>query len=73
MKLNARTWVIVVAVVLVALAGAAGLAYWRLQPQPQAAQVLYGSGRIEADEVRVGVETSGRLAEIDGISAFRCA
>lgn len=30
MKLNAKTWVTVVAITLVALAGGAGLAYWRL-------------------------------------------
>lgn len=67
MKLNAKTWVTVVAITLVALAGGAGLAYWRLQPQPQPPQVIYGSGRIEADEVRVGVEASGRLAEIRAV------
>ncbi|OGN43929.1 MAG: hypothetical protein A2623_08045 [Caulobacterales bacterium RIFCSPHIGHO2_01_FULL_70_19] len=67
MKLNAKTWVTVVAITLVVLAGGAGLAYWRLQPQPQPPQVIYGSGRIEADEVRVGVEASGRLAEIRAV------
>lgn len=67
MKLNARIWVAVVATTLVALAGGAGLAYWRLQPEPQPTQVIYGSGRIEADEVRVGVEASGRLAEIRAV------
>lgn len=67
MKLNAKTWVTVVAITLVVLAGGAGLAYWRLQPQPQPPQVIYGTGRIEADEVRVGVEASGRLAEIRAV------
>lgn len=62
-KLSARRIVVLVGVALVVLAAGAGLAYWRLQPVPQPAQVIYGSGRIEADEVRVAMESAGRLVE----------
>lgn len=63
MKVSARLAVVLIAAALVALAGASGYAYWRLRPQPAPAQVIYGSGRIEADEVRVGGEVAGRLLE----------
>lgn len=63
MQLSARHWVTMVAVGLVAIVAAAALAYWRLQPAPPPDQVIYGSGRIEVDEVRVGVENPGRLVE----------
>lgn len=56
-----RVWI--VAVILLAIAGgSAALFYW-LQPEPQPAQVVYGSGRIEADEVRIAPEVPGRLVE----------
>lgn len=63
MKLSAKSTVSLVAVALVGIAGASGVAYWRLQPEPLPAQVIYGSGRIEADEVRVASEVAGRLLE----------
>jgi HlyD family secretion protein len=59
--------VVLAAVGLIALAAGSGVAYWMLRPQPSPAQVIYGSGRIEADEVRVGVEIPGRLLENDAV------
>lgn len=67
MKLNAKAWAAIVAIALIGIAGGAGFAYWRLQPAPPPEQLIYGSGRIEADEVRVGVEAAGRLAEIRAV------
>lgn len=52
-----------VAVLLLMIAGASAFAYFKLQPKPQPAQVVYGSGRIEADEVRVASQVGGRLLE----------
>jgi HlyD family secretion protein len=52
-----------VALGLIAIAAGSAFAYWKLRPQPLAVQVIYGSGRIEADEVRVGFEIPGRLIE----------
>ena len=63
MKVSARSAVILIALALVGAAGGSGYAYWRLRPQPLPAQVIYGSGRIEADEVRVAAEVPGRLLE----------
>ena len=54
-----RVWLI--AAVLVALAAGSAFLYFQLQPKPQPAQVVYGSGRIEANEVRVAPEVPGRL------------
>lgn len=63
MGLPARRISYIVALGLVVLAaGSAGL-YWTLKPRPLPDQVIYGSGRIEADEVRIGVEVPGRLVE----------
>ena len=56
-----RLWI--VALLLVVLAGGSAFLYLRLQPEPQPDQVVYGSGRIEADEVRVAPEVGGRLLE----------
>lgn len=44
-------------------AGGSAFAFWRLQPPPAPAPILYGSGRIEAGEVRAGFELPGRLLE----------
>ena len=63
MKVSARSAVFLIALTLVATAGGAAYAYWRLRPQPLPAQVIYGSGRIEVDEIRVAAEVSGRLIE----------
>jgi HlyD family secretion protein len=62
-----ESFVVLVAAGLITLAAASGAAYWLLRPQPPPAQVIYGSGRIEADEVRVGFETPGRLLENDAV------
>ncbi len=59
--------VVLAAVGLIALVAGSGVAYWMLRPQPPPAQVVYGSGRIEADEVRVGFEAPGRLLENDAV------
>ena len=56
-----RVWII--AFVLLALAAGSAFVYVRIQPETQAPQVVYGSGRIEADEVRVAPEVAGRLLE----------
>ena len=56
-----RVWII--ALFLLAVAGGSAYAYFRLQPKPQATQLVYGSGRIEADEVRIAPQVSGRLLE----------
>lgn len=56
-----RVWII--AAVLVAIAAGSAFLYFRLQPEPQPPQLVYGSGRIEADEVRVAPEVPGRLVE----------
>ena len=63
MKLSARSAAALVALGLAGVALASGVAYWRMRPEPLAAQVIYGSGRIEADEVRVAPEVAGRLVE----------
>lgn len=53
----------IIALVLIAVVGASAYFYWRLQPDPQPTQLVYGSGRIEADEVRIAPEIPGRLVE----------
>ena len=53
----------IVALILVALVAASAYVYFRIQPEPLPAQLVYGSGRIEADEVRVAPEVPGRLLE----------
>lgn len=63
MKMTAKSAVALVALALITIAAGSGYAYWRMRPQPLPAQVIYGSGRIEADEVRVAVEVPGRLLE----------
>lgn len=63
MKIQARQATLLVALGLALLAGGSAIAYWRLKPPPAPAQVIYGSGRIEAEEVRVGLELGGRLVE----------
>ena len=53
----------IIALLLIAVVGASAYVYWRLQPEPQPTQIVYGSGRIEADEVRIAPEVPGRLVE----------
>jgi HlyD family secretion protein len=55
--------VAVIALILVGLAAISAFVYFRLQPEPQPDQLVYGSGRIEADEVRIAPEVAGRLLE----------
>ena len=55
--------VALIALILLAIVGASAWLYFRLQPEPQPTQLVYGSGRIEADEVRVSPEVPGRLLE----------
>lgn len=61
--LPARYVPIVVGLGLIALVVGSVIVYMSLQPQTQATQVVYGSGRIEADQVRVSAEVPGRLLE----------
>src|SRR5512143_1915276 len=63
MKLPEKAVLFLVALGLIAVAAGSGYAYWRMRPQPLPPQVIYGSGRIEADEVRVAPEVAGRLVE----------
>lgn len=56
-----RVWII--ALVLIAIAGGSAFAYFRLQPKPDPPQIVYGSGRIEADEVRIAPQVGGKLLE----------
>ena len=56
----------IIIAVLVALIGGSAFLYFRLQPKPQPSQLVYGSGRIEADEVRVAPEVAGRLLLVNG-------
>ena len=63
MALQAKHLTRLVAFGLLAIVVVSAGLYWMLKPQPQPAQVIYGSGRIEADEVRIAVELPGRLLE----------
>lgn len=56
-----RVWVI--SLILAGLAAASAFVYFRLQPEPPPGQIVFGSGRIEADEVRISPEVPGRLVE----------
>ena len=56
-----RIWI--VAAILILVAAGSALVYFRMQPERQAPQVVFGSGRIEADEVRLAPEVAGRLLE----------
>jgi HlyD family secretion protein len=67
MKASPKSVVAMVAIGLVAIVVASAFAYWSLRPQPLPQQVIYGSGRIEADEVRLGVEVAGRLLEVNAV------
>ena len=53
----------IIAAILLLIAAGSAFLYWKLQPEPQPGQVVYGSGRIEADEVRIAPEVPGRLVE----------
>lgn len=55
--------VAIIGLILAGLIAASAFAYFRLQPDPPPGQIVYGSGRIEADEVRVAPEVVGRLLE----------
>jgi HlyD family secretion protein len=66
-KPPARTIVVIVALGLITLAAGSGIAFWLMRPKPLPEQVIYGSGRIEADEVRVAPEVGGRIVEIRAV------
>jgi HlyD family secretion protein len=55
--------VTIIAAILLLIAAGSAFLYFRLQPEPQPGQIVYGSGRIEADEVRIAPEVPGRLVE----------
>jgi HlyD family secretion protein len=57
----------IIAIALTSIVVLSALAFFALRPQPLAPQVIYGSGRIEADEVRIGVEVAGRLLEVNAV------
>lgn len=63
MTLPARRVPLLVGLGLIVLVIASATLYWALQPRPQATQLIYGSGRIEADEVRLSAEVPGRVLE----------
>ncbi len=67
MKSPARSMVVFVALGLIALAAGSGYAFWVMRPKPLPEQVIYASGRIEADEVRVAPEVGGRLLELRAV------
>lgn len=67
MALQTRRLTRVVALGLFALAAGSAILFWVLKPQPGPAQVIYGSGRIEADEVRIGIEIPGRVLENNAV------
>ena len=56
-----------VALFLAAIVGVSAFAYSRMRPKALPDQVTYGNGRIEADEIRVGVEVAGRLLEMNAV------
>ncbi|HWA23714.1 MAG TPA: efflux RND transporter periplasmic adaptor subunit [Caulobacterales bacterium] len=66
-KFSPRTRVAWIGAALAGIVLLSGAAFFGLRREPLPAQVIYGSGRIEADEVRVGVEVSGRLLEVNAI------
>jgi HlyD family secretion protein len=60
-----RRWVRAVVVLIVLLAGAGGGFYWWRQAQAQLpAGIVWGNGRIEADEIDIDTKFAGRIAEI---------
>ncbi len=63
MTLPARRTPLLVGLGLIILVIGSAALYWVLQPRPQATQLIYGSGRIEADEVRLSSEVPGRVLE----------
>lgn len=67
MKLSPKSATATIAIGLAAIVVISALVWWSLRPQPLPSQVIYGNGRIETYEVRVGVEVAGRLLEINAI------
>ncbi len=67
MKPPPRSTAMRVAALLAAIVVASGVAYALMRPKPLPDQVVYGAGRIEADEIRVGVEVAGRLVELNAV------
>lgn len=54
-----RVWII--GAILLAIMAGSAMVYFSIQPDPQPQQLVYGSGRIEANEVRLAPEIPGRL------------
>lgn len=52
-----------IAIALALVAAISWMVYLRLQPEPPPPQLVYGSGRIEADEVRLAPQFGGRLLD----------
>lgn len=66
-KLSPRSRVAWIAAALGAIVVLSGAAFFSLRQEPTPPQIIYGSGRIEADEVRIGVEVAGRLLEVNAV------
>jgi HlyD family secretion protein len=56
-----RRWLL-----LLALIGAGGIAYWRLHPAspPIPPGIVFGNGRLEADEIDIDTKFAGRIARL---------
>lgn len=67
MRVSPRSATAAVAIGLVILVVGTAIAWWALRPQALPQQVIYGNGRIETSEVRIGVEVAGRLLEINAV------
>lgn len=67
MKSGLKSLPTIVGAGLVGVMIISALVFWALQPSPLPQQVIYGGGRIEANEVRIGVEVPGRLVEVNAI------
>jgi HlyD family secretion protein len=48
----------------VAAAAAAGIYYWQNSSPPLPAGIVFGNGRLEADEIDIATKFSGRIAEV---------
>lgn len=67
MKAPPRSTAALVALLLATIVAVSAFAYWRMRPTALPDQLTYGNGRIEADEIRVGVEVAGRLLEMNAV------
>lgn len=67
MSASPRSTAVRVALFLAAIVGVSAFAYSRMRPKALPDQLIYGNGRIETDEIRVGVEVAGRLLEMNAV------